>query len=553
MKHSLIISLLLSLLLLCTTSCNYKSNESKTLDFIENIMHIYPDSALSILDTLVLPSNALYEQNRYFLYRIYAKDRIGKDISMDREIVDIHHYFADNKDRYHSMLAAYYAGRILQDNKDYDSAITYYNIAESYAIESNEKSFQGYILYSVGWLMLDQFLVKEFEEKLWKANSLFIETSNYEYEIKSYKLLGLYFLMAGEADSALVHYKKALNLAIRYNNKKEQATTTQNIGLAFNEKGDFRTSINTLLEAIQIDSTAHASGKVYMNLSQTYSNLGIADSARYYIHLGITKASSNEKVDYGVVATMYQILAEIEEQAGNYKEALKYDKLYSDNIIETLAENKNAAVIEADSKYRFESIRNENIALAIKNLKTQRAFFLALFVIAVLAVIYTVILLRKNRQLTKANDEILSLTNMMKGHNMEKKSYRDNLIYNLSILKRAATLEYLVHDSNNKQGKTLIRSFNEVAYGGENIDWEILYKTINSVHRGVFDDIKKKYPSLDETEFRICCLICSEFSSNEIATITQLSVNTIHTKTTSIRKKLGVERYGNIKEFLLTE
>lgn len=138
------------------------------------------------------------------------------------------------------------------------------------------------------------------------------------------------------------------------------------------------------------------------------------------------------------------------------------------------------------------------------------------------------------------------ITHNSEEYKLTKELNRDQLLHNLDILKRAASLEYIIKDTGNKQGKALIKSFNSVAYGNDNIDWDKLYNILNLFYGGTLNIIKNKYTNLDETEFRICCLIYSKFSSNEIAAITELSINTVHMKTTNIRKKLGIEKYGNI-------
>lgn len=242
-------------------------------------------------------------------------------------------------------------------------------------------------------------------------------------------------------------------------------------------------------------------------------------------------------------------MSDIEEDTNNYKSALSYQKLYSENLAEILSENKNKATLEAESKYKFDEMRNENIALSIEQFKTQRILFLSFILIAILTIIYYRKLLHKNKQLTKANEEILSLTETAKEFDSTKESYRDYLIHNFNVLKRAAALESVVHEKGDKQGKNLIKQFNIVAYGKETIDWNILYDMINKIYNGIFDRIRKEYPDLDETDFKICCLIYSKFNSNEIATVTQLSINTVHMKTTYIRKKLGIIKYGSLIDF----
>lgn len=112
---------------------------------------------------------------------------------------------------------------------------------------------------------------------------------------------------------------------------------------------------------------------------------------------------------------------------------------------------------------------------------------------------------------------------------------------------------FFIQDSGNKPGKLLIKRFNEIAYGSGSIDWDILYGIINSVNNGIFDTVKAKYPNLDNVEFKILCLIYSKFSGTEIAAITQLSINTVRMRTTYIRKKLTIEKYGDIIDFINKE
>jgi tetratricopeptide (TPR) repeat protein/DNA-binding CsgD family transcriptional regulator len=334
-----------------------------------------------------------------------------------------------------------------------------------------------------------------------------------------------------------------LELAIKYRNKKEQARVTQNIGVALEEKKDFKEAIQTLLKAIDIDSAAHSSGKIYLNLAQVYLDLGKIDSARYYANFCLQEEDKKEAKSVKTMATSYRILSAIEEHISNYKTALDYQKLYGENLAEILSENRNKAILGAENKYKFEAMQDENISLTIKHLETQRILFLTFLLIAVLTIIHYWKLLRKNKLLAKANEEILSITETA------KKSDKNHLNHNLEVLKRAASLEYSVQHSNNRQGKALIKQFNIIVYGQETIDWNVLYNIINSVHNGIFDKIKKRYLNLDETDFRICCLIYSKFNSNEISVIVQLSINTVHMRTTNIRKKLRIEKYGNLIEF----
>jgi len=541
------------LILVCNLlSCKEKHNPNyETLNKIENLLLAHADSALIILNSMSLTPNDAFEQNKYFLYRIIAKDKTDHDIYMDKEILDVYDYYKKNDNNRLTYISAFYCGKVFQANKEYDQAIKYYNIAENTATTLNDREFKAEILYTMSRLLIEQSIFDDAKEKLIQAKAIFKETGNYKYEIKAAKLLGYYYLMTDDLEASLTNYEKARNIAIQHNDAEEEALIEINIGVIQHEKGNYKAAIETFKQAINTDSIALS--KAYINLAESYSILGILDSARHYAGLSIKIINENPAIDNYTQAGIYSISSTIEENAHNYVEALNLHKSYSYLLAKMVDETQGNAMIDAQHKYKYEKVQKENNELLSKNIKTQRFLFFALLFIALLVILYNRKMMLKDKQLIKANDEILQLTDQAKENIKEnrttEKSYREHLTHNLNILKRAATLEYHVQDSGNKQGKTLIKSFNTIAYGKESIDWSVLYNVINSVYNGFFDQMKERHTELDDTEFRICCLIYSKFNSNEIAVITGLSINTVHMKTTYIRKKLKIKKYGNIIDY----
>jgi ATP/maltotriose-dependent transcriptional regulator MalT len=129
-------------------------------------------------------------------------------------------------------------------------------------------------------------------------------------------------------------------------------------------------------------------------------------------------------------------------------------------------------------------------------------------------------------------------------------SFRNTLLEHFDILKKAALLETYIKEDEKKQGAYLIRKFNEIVYGQTDLDWNLLYRTMNDIHDGFYDRLKEIFPVLNESEFRICCLSYEEFSNTEISIVLKYSINTVQAKKTSIRKKLGIKASGNLHDFL---
>jgi DNA-binding NarL/FixJ family response regulator len=111
-------------------------------------------------------------------------------------------------------------------------------------------------------------------------------------------------------------------------------------------------------------------------------------------------------------------------------------------------------------------------------------------------------------------------------------------------------LETYLKDDEKQKGKKLLQKFNEVVYGERTLDWDLLYKKMNTINNNSFDYIRNALPQLDELEFRICCLIYSDFKNTEIALALNYGVNTVQVKKSAIRKKLRITSYGNIRDYL---
>lgn len=69
-----------------------------------------------------------------------------------------------------------------------------------------------------------------------------------------------------------------------------------------------------------------------------------------------------------------------------------------------------------------------------------------------------------------------------------------------------------------------------------------------------FDDFHCKqtgrYPSLNEKEIQLCCLMTAGFRTEEIAAVWMQSVYTVHKYKTSIRKKTHAPEAADIVAFL---
>jgi len=96
--------------------------------------------------------------------------------------------------------------------------------------------------------------------------------------------------------------------------------------------------------------------------------------------------------------------------------------------------------------------------------------------------------------------------------------------------------------------------YNEILgdIGQTDLNWDELYFTINYLYNNFQQKLKDKFPSLNEKEIQLCCLIRGGFKTDEIAFVIRQSVYSIHKRKTAIRKKLGMDERADILTIILS-
>jgi len=64
-------------------------------------------------------------------------------------------------------------------------------------------------------------------------------------------------------------------------------------------------------------------------------------------------------------------------------------------------------------------------------------------------------------------------------------------------------------------------------------------------------ELRQRYPTLSKAEVRVCALLHLEMSSNEIASVLNISVRTVENHRSHIRQKLHIDENQSIQEALV--
>lgn len=549
MKKGISILIYLGFLILSISCLNQSERVVPILQKAETLVEQYPDSALVLLneipDAHKLKKSLYY---RYYLLQIQAKDKSYKDITSDTLIFNIQKYYANKNDIEKAALATFYWGRVSQEQKKYEKALHTYLGAEQYLKQSKNINLKGLFRSSIGEVYYQQLLKDEAILHLKLAADYFHQAGNYRNEIGVTRITANSFLMQENVDSAFVYYFKALFLADKHELKREQLSVREGLGVAYREIGDWERSETYFREAWAFSSDSLHKARLSSNLARLFELQGKNDSTIYNLQKALSYLPQEQ--NNFLAANIYRTWSATEEKALDFQSALEKFKLYNKHLAQIISENKNSAILEIEAKYNFQLIENKNKQLLIERQRNLLLSLGLLLIFAMLILLFLNCAIRRERKLKEAEQKVLQMKEMARRYNEREDSFRNVLIRHFDILKKTALLEKYLREDERKKGEHLLRKFNEVVYGRKKMGWDLLYQTLNNASNGLFEQLRNRLTELDESEFRICCLIYADFNNTEIALILNYRVNTIEAKKSTIRKKLGIESFGKIRDFL---
>lgn len=327
----------------------------------EQLIDEYPDSALLLIDSIFYPEKSLNNEDymRYLVRLVQAKKKTDNQISEDTLIFIARDFFTrKDKDPHITALSWYYSGCIFRENRELEDAMDYYKTAFTYAEKTGDVALQGLIIYNIGDLLVEQGLYKDALKKYKESAQLYCR--NPEKLITCYGAQGRMFTLIEEYDSAIVYFQRGLDLADSVDNKTLQSVLAQNISIVYRTTKQYDKAMDYLNQSFNLNNDSSRILRYYLNLSRIYSDMGQSDSA-YWYSAKLKNQVDNHRGDMKLQASIYQVLASVEKNNGNYDEAFKYQDKYTTAIEKITEERLEQSVYEVQRKYDYEIMRNHYI------------------------------------------------------------------------------------------------------------------------------------------------------------------------------------------------
>ncbi len=220
---------------------------------------------------------------------------------------------------------------------------------------------------------------------------------------------GLYYYQ-NKFDESIEHFKLAVKAYESSNEYQEMYETYNNIGLVYKEKKDYRNSLFWLNKSLENSNQRNQHlgiAQSLFNLGELYTDMKDYPMAEeYYLKsLAISRRILNKNQQM----LNFQALANIFGKGRQFEKAFGYMSSYAFLKDTILAEERNKAIAEMQTKYDSEKKEQENVILKEQTINQelvnsrQRLILLAVSAVAILIVIFSFYIYRSYQQKKKAN------------------------------------------------------------------------------------------------------------------------------------------------------
>ena len=574
--------------MLSSCNLNRKSNNALPVELIqaENIMYENPDSALQILQGMVIP---LDKEAHATWALLLTQAKYKCDIAQSDSLVNVaYDYFIKGDDAQKKALSLYIKGGLLNEINQQDKALSYYLKAAEECGYSDD--------YRLSYLINSHISRMYAERKLYdyslkygvkaKENALLAKDSL--YLIDSYMVLARVYTTSLQYHIAIESYDNAIDIGKKSKKDKKVAS-------ALMEKINVLIKMKKYTEALEVSKKFNrrfigASG--CFTLGHLYYKLDQPDSAYFYLNKAIMSDNIYTQ------QSAYQVLFYLSKRTQDYKRNTEYSTrlwLINDSINKM---ERNEALIEMQEKYDQQKVINE------KNKAERRGLIvlcISIGLIAIVVVYYQWRMLIQNKELEEKRKQLNLFVNQLsenkqiiaknterinelvknKEDSIENQKEQQDSIermkqQNKSLNDVNNTLlqqieEYTaIMDEKSKELKDLhalsemnlylhkrelflcaellkkdefVNKLKKHPKALDAVQWEETIGKTNTIYDNYTIRLRNQVPDLTENDIRICCLIKLSFSNVEIASILGISSASVSRQKLRLKERI-VQKLG---------
>jgi tetratricopeptide (TPR) repeat protein len=320
----------------------------------------------------------------------------------------------------------------------------------------------------------------------------------------------------------------------------------------------FNKALQTNVDAA--DSTFIATNKI--SLGRCYRQMGQLDRATQ-VYLGVLPFTLKMDVKENL-KTIYGNLSEIYEKKGNPAVALDYLRKYQ--LVKDSLDNMEKSRQFADMQTKYDTERKEQeielqqqtITILKQKNEIQELLRMRLIVTIIVIVIFFMLGLYVLWLRNKRNKLRQEIENERLFHELEMKK-RELATHTLHIIQKNELLENLqnkvkelkqkdsAHGSSYSEISRLIKTNRLIER-----DWDNFKSVFEQVHPDFFIKLRSLYSNISSNELRMAAMMKMNLNSKEMASILNITPDSVKKARYRMRKKFQLEDEANVQEYLMS-
>jgi len=457
------------------------------------------------------------------------------------------------------------------------TAIDYLSKSLELYLASNDTAGLRLVHGNIGNLYLDMKDKVKGKEHILRALAL-DNKKELNYADNTLALGTIYLEFDKEYDSSLLLFYEARKIYKSIGIEDGVATVDENIGIALMKQGKSKEAYRKLKEAETMFKAIGDSGQIAnISLALGYYYLKVSDFDSADLFLKRSLLMGQKFKQSNTVNESLHRLYELYKLQGNPEKSLSYFEKYTayqDSIekvlISSRLNNMEAKYQTVQKEQQIELLKHEKEKVRWREARL-RYLLLAVIAIALGTGLLLYLKRKKERQISKQQNEILVQKKQLAEKELETKRIRQKEMeqeiefkskqlstHALNMVQKNKVLGEVKQQLEEISGKVKpefrpnLKKINLLLARNMKTDkeWNLFKVYFEQVNKNFFQDLSAQYPELNTNDLRHCALIKLNLNVKEAASLLNVSPHTVKSARYRLKKKLSLKPDDSLVDFI---